>query len=191
MHAKRIDQGLYRILIPFEDLTTTVYIAVFEQGTAIIDSGTYPTDVDGYILPALAELGVEAESVRFLLLTHRHGDHAGGFSRLQACFPHAKADGALPEGLIAVPLPGHTEDSVGYLCGGTLLSGDCLQLKGIGKYRNGISDRDAYLKSIRYLKTLGLTRIVAAHEYDPLGSLAEGRTAVDRYLDCCEKIALL
>jgi len=188
MYAQRIDQDLYRVLIPFQDLTTTVYIAVFEEGTAIIDSGTYPSDVDEYILPALAELGATA-SVRFLLLTHHHSDHAGGFARLSDCFPQAES--ALPEGLEAIALPGHTADAVGYLDhrSETLLSGDCLQLRGIGKYRNGIGDKAAYIRSVETLKKRAINRIVAAHEYDPLGSLAEGEKAVQEYLDLCIKIA--
>lgn len=188
MYAQRIGQDLYRVLIPFQDLTTTVYIAIYTEGTAIIDSGTYPSDVDEYILPALKELGV-ADTVRYLLLTHHHGDHAGGFARLSACFPQAES--SLPEGLEAISLPGHTPDAVGYLDhrSDTLLSGDCLQLRGIGKYRNGIADAAAYIRSIEHLKERRIARIVAAHEYDPLGSIAEGAKAVENYLELCLQIA--
>ena len=88
---------------------------------------------------------------------------------------------------MSVHLPGHTADSMGYLDlrSHTLLSGDCLQLKGIGKYRNGIGNKDTYIASVNKLRAIDVRRIVAAHEYDPLGSIAEGRAAVDAYLDLC------
>lgn len=203
MSFERIENHLFRILVPFEDLTTTVYVAIYEEGVAIIDSATYPSDVDTYILPALEELGIDFSRVRFLLLTHRHGDHAGGIGRLSECFAGARV-GAFPNpdhperkqladreillgGLQVLYLPGHCKDSVGFLDlkTKTLLSGDCLQLKGIGKYRNGVKFRDAYEESVNKLKKMDIARIVAAHEYDPLGSIAEGKEAVNAYLDAC------
>ena len=36
---------------------------------------------------------------------------------------------------------------------------------------------------------MNVARIVAAHEFDPLGSLAEGREAVEIYLSTCAEIA--
>ena len=207
MYAEHITNDLYRVRIPFEDLTTTVYIANCKEGTVIIDSATYPSDVDDYVLPALAELGVSAERVCALALTHNHGDHGGGLARLAELFPTAAvraleplslsrytplADGEMLAGdLQTVHLPGHTSHSVGYLDRRTktLLSGDCLQLGGIGKYRNGIKYPTFYLESIEKLRAMDIGRIVAAHEFDPLGSLAEGSEAVARYLNECAAIA--
>lgn len=207
MYAERITKHLFRVRVPFEDLTTTVYVAVYEQGVAIIDSATYPEDADRYILPALDELGIAHERVRVLALTHGHADHGGGLSRLAQLLPHAEiraleplpyaayrplADGEiLLGGLQALHLAGHTRKSVGYLDlqTKTLLSGDCLQLSGIGKYRNGIGYPAFYLDSIEKLRGMGVARIVAAHEFEPLGSLAEGTEAVKRYLDACAEIA--
>lgn len=206
----RIDvfgEGLYRLPVPFEDLTTSVYFVTTNQGTAIVDSATYASDVDEWILPALKELGVKQETVCRLLLTHEHGDHAGGLPRLMECFPNAlvctsfatslSASEPLRDGdrildrLQTVALPGHTKTSVAYLDLQTksLLSGDCLQLKGIGKYRNNITDPLLYQASIKRLMTMGIDRIIAAHEFDPLGSLAEGRQAVQHYLEVCLQTA--
>lgn len=203
MKIEHIDKGLHRILVPFEDLTTTVYVVVSCEGVAIIDSATYPSDVDQYILPGLQEFGISQDEVRYLLLTHKHGDHAGGIYRLAECFPYAKVRASfelsLQEGelladgerflgcLQTVSLPGHTKNSVGFydVRTKTLLSGDCLQLKGIGKYRNGVSYPDLYKQSIERLRQMDIARIVAAHEYDPLGSLAEGKAAVVQYLKTC------
>ena len=207
MFAEKITDRLYRIRIPFEDLTTTVYLAMYDEGVALIDSATYKTDIDNYVLPALAELSIQSERVKILALTHNHGDHGGGLHHLAALFPHARiaaieplpyaayrplSDGeTLLGGLQVLHLPGHTQHSAGYLDlhTNTLLSGDCLQLDGIGKYRNGIKNAAWYLASINKLKKFSIARIVAAHEFDPLGSIAEGETAVARYLDTCAAIA--
>ena len=203
MKLEKMGMGLYRLFIPFEDLTTTVYIVKSQFGAAIIDSATYPSDVDDYILPALDALGLERDEIQYLLLTHAHGDHAGGIARLSECIPKAVvrasfehplqkepllSDGErLLDRLQVVSLPGHTQNSVGYLdlITNTLLSGDCLQLKGIGKYRNGVRYPELYRQSIERVKQLGIDRIVAAHEYDPLGSIAEGKDAVLAYLQTC------
>jgi hydroxyacylglutathione hydrolase len=207
VNINKIDNGIFRILIPFEELTTTVYLYVCEEGTAIIDSATYPSDVDEYILPALDSLNIPKDTVKFLLLTHDHGDHAGGIGRLSEKFPNATiytsfpielenrtelVDGKIVFGdLKAIYLPGHTEHSFAFydVYTKTLLSGDCLQLGGIGKYRNGIVDFDLYIESLHKLKGMEINRIVAAHEYDPFGSIAEGEGSVLRYLNKCEEIA--
>lgn len=207
MKTEQYGQGLFRLNIPFEDLTTSVYIVVAPSGAAIIDSATYPTDVDAWILPALQEIGVERQAVKRLLLTHDHGDHAGGLPRLIECFPDAVVRTSYPtplsasaplrdgerilERLQTVALPGHTKTSVAYLDlpTKTLLSGDCLQLKGIGIYRNNVAEPWLYRASIQRLMTMDLERIIAAHEFDPLGSVAEGKQAVTAYLEECLRTA--
>jgi glyoxylase-like metal-dependent hydrolase (beta-lactamase superfamily II) len=207
MQFEKIDEGLYRIFVPFQDLYTTVYVVQTKKGTALIDSATYPTDADDFILPALQEIGIAREEIQYLLLTHSHGDHAGGLARLSECLPHAKVrasfDHSLQKGTLitdgedfleclkAVSLPGHTPNSVGYLDtrSKTLLSGDCLQLKRIGKYRDGIRYPDLYIESVKRLQKSEIDRIVAAHDYDPLGSIATGHAAVEEYLRMCLEIA--
>jgi len=209
MSLQKVEEGIWRVIIPFEDITTTVYILEYDEGVAIIDSGKYPSDVDGYVMPACLKLGIDAERVRFILLTHTHSDHAGGLLRLCELFPLARvgfiselcasryskiSDGeVLLGGLRVVLLPGHTADSTGYfdLRTGTLLSGDCLQLRGIGKYRQGVKYPDLYKKSLGRLREMGIRRIVASHEYDPLGSVALGAAAVGEYLDECIRAASL
>ena len=203
MQIEALGRGLFRLLVPFEDLYTTVYVVQEETGVTIIDAATYPSDVDTYILPAIEKLGIDGGDVRLLLLTHDHGDHAGGLARLAERLPDATVGAAfaidaprflplrdgqlLSERVRVVSLPGHTKDSVAFLDTetNTLLSGDCLQLGGVGKYRNGIAYPHLYRASVERLMTMDVERIVAAHEYDPLGSVATGREAVARYLDTC------
>ena len=55
----------------------------------------------------------------------------------------------------------------------------------MGKYRDGISYPSLYRASVERLRGMEIERIVAAHEYDPLGSVAEGREAIAAYLDTC------
>ena len=203
----KISDGLYRLRVPFEDITTSVYFFLNDKGAVIIDSATYPSDADEYIIPAMNELGISVKDVKVLALTHIHSDHAGGIERLSYLIPNAKVmapfemnvpnflrimdqDMFLDE-LMAIRLPGHSKNSVGYLDirTNTLLSGDCLQLLGIGKYRDGIAYPELYISSVKRLKCMDIKRIVAAHEYDPLGSVAEGESEVENYLNMCIDIA--
>ena len=203
MAIENICKDLYRIMIPFEEIYTTSYVVFCNRKAAIIDSGACAADVDQHILPALEEIGVQKTYVQYLLLTHSHSDHAGGIVRLTELFPSAEVRVAceipflkygrladneiLLEHLQVIYLPGHTKDSVGFLVttSGTLLSGDCLQLAGVSKYRNNIADREAYEQSVEKLRSMKLQRIVAAHEFDPLGSIVKGETAVQEYLEMC------
>lgn len=203
MKLDTICENLYRLRIPFEDLYTSVYFVRNGSKAAIIDSGACDADIDTYVIPALQTLGIENRDVQYLLLTHAHGDHAGGIGRLSALFPTAELRAAyvvdlphftalddmeiLLSDLQTVYLPGHLNHSVGFLHlpSGTLLSGDCLQLKGIGKYRNNIADREAYERSVEKLLAMPILRIVAAHEFDPLGSIADGEEQVRTYLEMC------
>lgn len=203
---EKLDNGIYRIKVPFEDLFTTVYVYICDDGVALIDSATYPDDVDKYIIPQLNEAGIAKEQIKYLVLTHNHGDHMGGIYRLSQAFSDAYicatfetdfskklflTDGQEIIGnLKTVLLPGHTEHSAGYFDKKTktLLSGDCLQLAGVGKYRSGIGHPKQYIESIEKLKNMDIKRIVAAHDYDPLGSIAEGENEVKNYLDKCIEI---
>lgn len=202
MNIEKIDLGLYRLKIPFENIYTTVYFALTSEGCALIDSGTYPDDVYRYILPALSDLGIGEADVKHLLLTHDHGDHSGGIARLAECLPNAKVSACFTKRVDFTPLSdgeillgrlqviylfGHTKNCVGYfdLLTKTLLSGDCLQLDGVDKYRNGIAYADEYRMSINKLKDMDILRIVAAHDYEPLGAIAEGREGVLEYLNTC------
>ena len=201
MNIDIIDIGVYKLNIPFQNFTTSVYIYICMDGVAIIDCATYPSDVDSYIIPVLEELGV-SDDVKYILLSHWHGDHRGGLGRLSEVYSEAVVatacdiagreicladDMVIIGNLRAIAVPGHTDDSFGFLdtASNTFLSADCLQLDGIDKYRNGIEDLNTYISSIERLKSLNIKRIVAAHEYLPLGSIADGYDAVGRYLDAC------
>lgn len=93
--------------------------------------------------------------------------------------------------LIAIAMPGHMDESFVFFDteSGPFLSADCLQLDGVDKYRNGISDFVLYSESIEKLQSMNIKRIVVAHDYILLGSIAEGEAAVKIYLNKCIEIA--
>ena len=74
--------NIYLLKVPFSGLWTGVMLITGEEN-CLIDSGAKDTDVDQYILPALAELGMDLHAVKWLLNTHSHGDHIGGHARIQ------------------------------------------------------------------------------------------------------------
>ena len=74
--------NIYLLKVPFSGLWTGVMLITGEEN-CLIDSGAKDTDVDQYILPALAELGMDLHAVEWLLNTHSHGDHIGGHARIQ------------------------------------------------------------------------------------------------------------
>ena len=198
----QIASGVYRLKVPFEDIYTGVFAVATEDRYVIVDSATTDSDVDSVILPALRSLGFKG-APEALLLSHHHGDHAGGARRLSEVFTGLRiyaprgisgvevmplADGMTFLGrLRAVMLPGHTESSFGFLDteSGTLLSCDALQQRGVSRYTNGVKLRESYISSIGRIRALPLRRIVASHEYVPLGAVAEGQVEISRYLDEC------
>ena len=74
--------GVYLLKVPFSGLWTGVLLITGEEN-CLIDSGAKDTDVDQHILPALADLGMDLSSVKWLLNTHSHGDHIGGHGRIR------------------------------------------------------------------------------------------------------------
>ena len=69
----------------------------------LVDAGTSATPRDA-ILPALRRLGIRAETVRYLVVTHPDLDHQGGLSILKQELPNAVAAcGFADRGLVSEP----------------------------------------------------------------------------------------
>jgi len=201
---ERITDSIHRLVIPFKDIFTTVAILTTAEGVIIFDAASYPQDVDQYILPALEQLGISKSSVRYVVLSHNHGDHAGGLARFCQLIPHVtvaagsdlcservpgKTVQVLNEGDLlletfrVIRMPGHTLDSLGLLDlrSSTLVCGDSLQIYGIygsGDWGRNIKYIAEHLELCHRLPGYGIQRILTAHDYHPMGHLIEGADRV-------------
>lgn len=167
-------EGVYRLKVPFENLYTSVFLILTEQGNVLVDSATYVSDVDNYITPALKEMGLSITDIHYLVLTHKHGDHAGGKDKILELAPSIKIvqeiASIILEGLIVYELKGHTLDCIGVLeeRSGTLISGDGLQGYGVGKYRCSLESKDEYIKTIEKIRQdKRIEHILFSHAYEP------------------------
>ena len=202
---------IHRLTIPFENIYTTVFIIRTPDGAVLLDTATYESDVDAYIQPALRNLGVSKESLRYIVLSHSHRDHAGGLERLMEFFPEAcivssslplregfpRCRTASPEVqplllgcLRLISIPGHAPDCLALLDQRTLtlLTGDSLQLYGIygsGKWGANISRPAEHLQAVETLRLLDISSLIASHDYHPCGYIARGAEEIGRYLDEC------
>lgn len=210
-YGMKISDNLYRLTIPYKDIFTTVCVLRTPKGDMVFDAASFDSDLEAYTLPFLNEVGVTQESLKYIFISHKHGDHAGGLVELIKAFPNAcilsrspslREDFAQynvvkPEDgdifldvLQVVTIPGHTKDSSGVLDirDKTLVSGDCLQLYGIfgsQPWGAAIYDISSHMKAIDKLRTMDIDNILTAHDYHPYGFLHQGKEAVSKALDAC------
>jgi len=205
----QITADIYRLVIPFEDIYTTVFFIRTPGGWVLFDTATYPADMDNYIFPAMGELGITADTLTHTVISHAHRDHAGGLGRLAEAYPGtvilsrsgklaesyksviAPADGdTLAEVLRIVTIPGHAPDALGVYDTRTktLLTGDCLQAYGIygsGKWGANISQPLPHLAALNKLRLMEIGTLVTSHDYHPVGHEAHGAEEVACYIDAC------
>jgi len=72
---------IYLLKTPFASLWSGVFLLRGEENI-LVDSGAGAEVVDEVILPALERMNVEKNSIKWLINTHTHGDHAYGNTRL-------------------------------------------------------------------------------------------------------------
>lgn len=205
-----IAKNIYRLTALYKDIYTTVTVVKTPLGAVLFDTASYREDVEDTILPALKELGIDGSVLKYIVLSHSHGDHAGGLQWVAEAFPNARIlsrnpalretygdavqypeDGEmLLDTLQILAVPGHSLDSLCLLdtATGTLISGDSLQLYGIygsGTWGANVGLPAEHLQAIEKLRKLEIQRILASHDYHPWGYLAEGREVVEKYLDAC------
>lgn len=75
--------------VPFGTSWTGV-IFIDDEKKILIDSAALAEDVDNVIIPALQDLGYTLNDIDYLVNTHSHGDHIGGYSRIKELCPTIK-----------------------------------------------------------------------------------------------------
>lgn len=179
---------IIRIKVPYKDIYTSVFIIKTPQGDVIFDTAATDSDIENYVLPVIEEKKL---NIKYLFISHNHGDHAGGVLRILREFPEISRN-ALPECLIKIPLPGHTAEDAGIYDtrSKTLLTGDALQAYGIygsGKWGASISFVSKHLEALRKLEQLDIENILMSHDYHPIGNSAIGKGKVKQCIDDCRK----
>lgn len=101
---QKIAKDLYLLKVPFGPVWTGVVLLRGEKNT-LIDSSAAGEDVEKYVIPALAELGLGVQDIHYLINTHSHGDHIGGNYRLRQMgdLQVAAFEGAAPK--VEDPVP--------------------------------------------------------------------------------------
>lgn len=210
MNIQRETDHVFRMTIPYKDIFTTIYVIKTEQGTVMFDAASIDEDTPEYILPMLKELNVSPEELKYIFISHNHGDHAGGLNGLKSHVPntcivsrssalqekHPDMDFLMPEDgdilldvLQVVTVPGHTQDSIALLDKrtNTMISGDCLQLYGIygsGNWACNIGFVKDHLQAIEKVRAMNIQTVLTAHDYHPYGYRYDSET-VGKALDAC------
>lgn len=184
--------GIYRLKVPFEDLYTSVFLVQTDGKYTLVDCATTAQDVDEYIESALKKIGLTFSEIDFVIVTHEHGDHAGGLPRILQKNPKIRVikTAETVSELEIYPLPGHTEDFIGVFerKSGTLISGDGLQGAGIGRYPCGLANKEKYLLSIEKIEQdKRVKNLLFSHAYEPWNKSAVfGREKVEEVLKYCK-----
>lgn len=209
----RITPDIIRLTVPYKEIYTTVCIIRTPRGSVLFDTASYAADVPEYILPTLKTLQVH--DLKYIVISHNHGDHAGGLEQLAIHFPEVRIvslheaisqkygnrvlipkDGEiLLDVLSVIAMPGHTADAIGLLDSrtGTLISGDSLQVYGIygsGKWGANIKLPIPHISALDKLHSLEISTILASHDYHPYGYIAQGKEAVASYINACKEALL-
>lgn len=206
LEIKEFNQHISYFNVPYKDIYVGIYVIKTAGGAVLFDTAANDADVDGYIVPALEQLGVQLTHV---FISHNHGDHAGGLARVAELFPDAKIvsrsvklqetypgivaleDGdMLTDALQVITIPGHTSDSAALfdLRTNTLITGDCLQSYGIygsGYWYGAVTLTAQHYAAVRKLRALPIQNIATAHDYHPVGQFSFSPDAVAARLDSC------
>ena len=187
-------KDIYRLKVPFENIYTSVFLVRTPSGMIVVDCATTDEDVDEYIVPALKKAEIDFSDVTMLVLTHQHGDHAGGLSRLLSLIPNIDVIRDIRElfdGICTYPMAGHTDDCIGVLDTrtNTLISGDGLQGAGVDKYRCSMQFPKAYLETIERIQSdKRIDNLLFSHSYEPWSrEHAFGRKEVEHCICECKK----
>ena len=110
--------GIYRLKIPFDTVYTSVFLIETDKDDILVDCASNARDVDEFIVPALENMGKKMADIKAIVLTHRHGDHAGGLEMILSLCPQIEVITDIRtvcDGIRTYPMAGHTKDSIGVL----------------------------------------------------------------------------
>ena len=197
--------------IPYKGIYTTVCLIKTEAGVLLFDAASYDSDITDIVLPALAEAGIGEDELKYIFISHKHADHAGGLGELLKHFPgvcvlsrsdalreqHAGYEFSCPEEwdtvlgeLKVVCIPGHTPDSAALLDTRTktLVCGDCLQMYGIfgeGKWGANIRLPKEHIAALDKLRGMDIDKVICAPASHPCGRILEGKENILAAIDAC------
>ena len=217
MEIMKMNENIHRITLPYKDIFTTVYTVKTDKGVLLFDAASYDTDLEQHIQPALEALKITAEDLKYIFISHNHGDHSGGLRPIMEAYPNAAILSRSPklaekyaeykveahedgdkvlDVLQIVTIPGHTVDSAAILDlrTNTMISGDCLQLYGIfgsDDWASNINYPALHLEALAKLRTMDIENIYTAHDYHPYGFKHEGKAAVAKVITACEEPLIL
>ena len=166
-------ENILRLKVIFESVYTSVFLIKAEGRAFLVDCAMTARDVDEVILPALLKAGFALSDIDALILTHGHGDHAGGLSRIRELAPRIRVvrePCSLTDEILTYPLPGHTQDCIGVLDTRThtLISGDGLQGAGVDVYRCYLEEPRLYEKTLAAIEKDGrIENLLFSHAYEP------------------------
>jgi glyoxylase-like metal-dependent hydrolase (beta-lactamase superfamily II) len=169
---KEIDY-IYRLKVPYEAIYTSVFLIEYEDGYILFDAATTEYDVNTYILPALKEMGISLEAIKYIVISHNHEDHAWGLETIKKHIKHIEVINTIRDinnNLSTYPLPGHTLDLIGLLDlrTNTLIAADGVQGHGVGIYTPTMEDANIYLETLDKLrKDERIQNIIFSHLYEP------------------------
>ena len=86
---EKLTDRIYRLKVPFENIYTAVFLVSHKDGYALVDCATTREDAENIILGAVDAFGIKRSEITHILITHAHGDHAGGLRYLIPHLPDA------------------------------------------------------------------------------------------------------